>query len=46
MIPIIRGGQRAAAMRGVTPLDLVETIREVILAFDPDLIHPFCQLRP
>jgi hypothetical protein len=33
-------------MRGVKPLDLVETIRDGILALDPDLTHPLCQLRP
>jgi hypothetical protein len=33
-------------MRGVKPLDVVDTIREGILVLDPDLTHPLFQLPP
>jgi PAS domain S-box-containing protein len=38
---VVGGRAGAAAMRGVKPLDIVETIREGILVLDPDLIIRF-----
>src|SRR5271170_6991237 len=38
---VVGGRAGAAAMRGVKPLDIVETIREGILVLDPDLTIRF-----
>jgi hypothetical protein len=43
MSPVSGRCARAAAMRDVNPLDLVETIGEGALVLEPDLTIPLCE---